>query len=90
MAQRAHHGAESGEEGVLGQLLPRRFGDAEVDHFGHRLAIVQRHQNIGRLDVAVDDAFLMRVLNRLADGDEQLSSAAATTAIGRCSGWATL
>ena len=36
---------------------------------GH--AIVQRHQDVGRLDVAVDDALLVRMLDRVADQDEQ-------------------
>ena len=49
-----------------------RLGDAEVDDLGHRLAVVQRDQDVGRLDVAVDDAFLVGVLHRLADRDEQL------------------
>ena len=41
---------------------------------GH--AVVQRHENIGRLDVAVDDALLMGVLDRVADGDEQFQTLA--------------
>ena len=45
---------------------------AEVDHLGHRLAVVQRHQHVGGLDVAVDDPLLVGVLDRLADRDEQL------------------
>ena len=49
-----------------------RLGHAEVDDLGHRLAVVGRDQHVGRLDVAVDDPLLMRVLDRLADGDEQL------------------
>ena len=48
------------------------LGDAEVDHLGHRLAVVQRDQDVRRLEVAVDDAFLMGVLHGLADVGEQL------------------
>ena len=33
-----------------------------------------RHQNIGRLDVAVDYPLLMRVLDRLADLDKQVET----------------
>jgi hypothetical protein len=33
---------------------------------------VERDQDVRRLDVAVDDPFLMGVLDRVADGDEQL------------------
>ena len=56
---------------LLGQLLPGRLGHAEVDHLRHRLAVVQGDQHVGRLEVAVDDALLMGVLDRLADRDEQ-------------------
>ena len=49
----------------------RGFGDAEVDDLGHRHAVVQGDQDVGGLDVAVDDALLMRVLDGLADLDEQ-------------------
>ena len=50
-----------------------RLGDAEVDHLRHRHAVVQRHKNVRRLDVAVNDALLVRVLNRLAHLDEETS-----------------
>ena len=71
-SQRADHLAEAGEQRLLGQLLADRLGDAEVDDLGHRLAVVQRDQDVGRLEVAVDDPLLVGVLDRLADGDEQL------------------
>jgi hypothetical protein len=52
----------------------RGFGDAEINHLRHRHDHrAHRHQNVRRLDVAMDDALLMRVLNRLADLDEQVS-----------------
>ena len=53
---------------------PSRLGHAEVDHLGHRLAVVQRDQDVGRLDVAMDDAFLMGVLHGLADRNEQFQA----------------
>ena len=65
-------GAELGEQRPLGQPLVDRLGDAEVDHLGHRLAVVERDQHVRRLDVAVDDPLLVGVLDRLADRDEQL------------------
>ena len=34
--QRADHLAELGEQRLLGQLLRRGLGHAEVDHLGHR------------------------------------------------------
>ena len=64
--------AELGEERLLGQPLVDRLGDAEVDHLGDGLAVVERHQDVRGLDVAVDDPLLVRVLDRLADRDEQL------------------
>ena len=39
---------------------------------GTGLSSYMRHQHVGRLDVAVDDAFLMGVLDGLADRHEQL------------------
>ena len=50
----------------------RGFGDAEIDHLRHRHAVVERDQDVGGLDVAMNDALLMRVLNGVADLDEQL------------------
>ena len=72
--QRADHRPVLGEEGPLGELLLGRLGHAEVDHLGDRLAVVQRDHHVRRLDVAVDDPLLMRVLDRLADRDRNSSS----------------
>ena len=54
----------------------RRLGDAEINHLGHRHAVVHRHQDVRRLDVAVNDPFLVRVLDGLANLDEQLQPCA--------------
>ena len=59
-------------DGVVRQSALRRLGDAEVDHLGHRHAVVQRDEDVRRLDVAVDDALLMRVLDGVTDLDEQV------------------
>ena len=61
-----------GEDRLVGQPAFRRLGDAEINHLGHRHAVVQRDQDVRGLDVAVDDALLMRVLDGLADLDEQV------------------
>jgi hypothetical protein len=53
-----------------------RLRDAEVDDLGHRLAIVKRDQHVRGLDVAVQDALLVRVLHGLAHLDEELQSLA--------------
>ena len=61
---------EPREERLIGELLVDRLGDAEVDDLGHRPAIVQRHQHVRRVDVAMDDALLIGVLHGKADLDE--------------------
>ena len=40
------------------------LGEAEVDHL-HRAGL--RHHDVGRLEVAMDDALLVRRLERLGD-----------------------
>ena len=47
------------------------LGDAEVDDLGHGLAVVFPDEDVGRLDVAVDHAFLVGVLDGEADAEEQ-------------------
>ena len=56
----------------LGQLLADGLGHAEVDDLGDRAIVVVGHQDVGGLQVAVDDPLLMGVLDGLANGDEQL------------------
>jgi hypothetical protein len=56
------------------QLPFRGLGDAEINDFGYGHSVVQSHQNVRRLDVAVNDALLMRVLDRLADFDKQIET----------------
>jgi hypothetical protein len=72
-------GADDGAgfgDGLIGQSLLGRLGDAEVDDFRHTPAIDQGHQHVGGLEVAMDDPLLMGVLHRLADSDEQLQPGA--------------
>ena len=79
--RRADHLRELRVDRAVGELLVDRLGDAEVDDLGHRLAVVRRHQHIRRLDVAVDDSLLMRVLDGLTNGDEQVQPLAAAQLI---------
>ena len=44
-----------------------RLGHAEVDDFWDRSVVLDGHQHVGRLDVAVDDALLVGVLDALTD-----------------------
>ena len=55
------------EQRLFGQSLIGRLGDAEVDDLGNGLAVVQRHQHVGRFEIAMNDSLLMRVLHRLAN-----------------------
>jgi hypothetical protein len=70
--RRAHHRPEAGVQRALGQRLSRRLRHAEVDHLGNRLVVIQGHEDVGRLEVAMDDALVMGVRDRLTDWPEQL------------------
>ena len=61
---------QPGENGIGGQLLAQRFGDSEIDDLWRRPAIDFGNQNIGRLQVAVEDGFLVGVLDPFADVHE--------------------
>ena len=47
------------------------LGNSEVDDFRNRFPILLRDQHVGGFEVAVNQAFLVGVLNRLADLAEQ-------------------
>jgi hypothetical protein len=64
--------SNAGEQRLVGEAPLGGLGDAEVDHLGHGHAVVQRDEDVRRLDVAVDDALLVGVLDGVADLDEQL------------------
>ena len=72
--RRADDLLEPGVQGHFGECHARRLRDAEVDHLGHRLVVVQGNQHVRGLDVAVDDAFLMGVLDCVADGHEEFEA----------------
>jgi hypothetical protein len=61
-----------GEQRLVRQPALGGFGDAEINHLRHRHAVVQRDEDVRRLDVAMDDALLVRVLDGVADLDEQI------------------
>jgi hypothetical protein len=70
----ADDGAELGDLGAVGEAQGGAIdgaGDAEVDDLGGGLAVIDGDEDVGGLDVAVDDAALVRVLDGLADGDEE-------------------
>ena len=47
-----------------------RFGNAKVDDLDDRLPVMQRNEDVAGLDIAVDDAFLVCVVDCIADGNE--------------------
>src|SRR5207244_574638 len=64
---------EGGKKGFVGEPLVRGgFGDAKIDDLGHRCAVLFGDENVGRLDVPMDDTLLMGVLNSLTDLDEKV------------------
>ncbi len=71
---RAHHPSHFGEHRDLGKPLPYGLGQPEVDDLGYGLFIHLFDQDIGWLQVAVDDGLLMGVLNPFTDLHEQLQA----------------
>ncbi len=63
---RAEERVKLGEERLVGEPLARGLGNAEVNHLGHGRTVVDRDENVRGLEVAMDDALLVRVLNGLA------------------------
>ena len=67
----AHDRPELRGHRFIGKLPRCGLGHAEVDDLGHSSAVDDRDENIGGLEIAVDDALVMRVLHRLADRYKQ-------------------
>jgi tetratricopeptide (TPR) repeat protein len=70
--RRADHLLELRINRLLDQPSLRRLGHAKVDHLRHRLPVVDRDEDVRRLQIAVDDGFLVRVLHALTDEEEQV------------------
>ena len=70
--RRADELLERREHRLVGEPALRRLRDAEIDHLGHRLAILESNEDVRGLDVTVDDPLLVGVLEGVADRDEQL------------------
>ena len=60
-----HHSSGTRYQRLVFTLLRDGLGDTEVDNARHRLAIDFNNQNVGRLQIAMHDRFLMRMLHRL-------------------------
>src|SRR5204863_6451497 len=62
---------EGGKECLVGQSSLGCFGDAKVNDLGHGHAIVQRDEDIGGFDIAMNNALLMGVLDGMANLNKQ-------------------
>ena len=69
--RRAQQHAVGRVQRALGERLLDRLGQPEVDHFRHRLAVVQADQDVAGLQVSVDHALGVGVLHGLADRHEE-------------------
>ena len=74
--ERAEDDAGVGEEGLAGEIGVEGFGEAEVDDLGDGEAFDGFDEDVGGLDIAVDDALLVGVVDGLADGDEEFDALA--------------
>ncbi len=72
--RRPNHLREVSKERFVRERLCRRLGDAEVDDFRHGTCIVLRDEQIRRLEIAMNDSLLMRMLHRVAHVDKQRES----------------
>ena len=59
---------------VIRERLVHRLGQAEVDHLRDRFTVIKADQNVRRLQIAVDDPLLMRVLHSVADLHEEIET----------------
>ena len=69
--RRAQQHAMGRMQRVFGERLLDRLGQTEVDHFGHRLAILQTDEDVAGLQVSVDHTLGVRVLDSLANRYEE-------------------
>ena len=74
--QSAEDHADGGHHGFAIQFGVERLGETEVDDLGNSLAFDRLDKDVRRLNVAVDDALLVRVVDGLADGNEELDALA--------------
>ena len=64
------------EHRLVGQLhfMLDGLGQAKVDYLGNWLPVIKSHQHIGWFDIAMNDSFLVCMLDRLTDRDKQFES----------------
>src|SRR5262249_43392313 len=62
--------------GEVGEAAFGGFGDAKIDYFRHGHSVMESDQDIGRLDIAMNDAFLVGVLDGLTNLCEKIEALA--------------
>ena len=67
--------AKEGKEGLFGEFDANGFGHSKVDDFGAgRSVVIGVDENIAGFEIPVNNAFLMGVLNSVANLFEELKS----------------
>src|SRR5688572_7848489 len=61
-----------GDSGLIRETLMESLDDPEIDDLGDRDSVLNCHEHVRRFDITVDDAFLMRMLNRSTYLDKHL------------------
>lgn len=72
--QSTDHIAHLSLKGFFGQREPDSLGDTEIDDLDFSLPITFGDEDVGRLDIAMNDALLVGMLDRSADLHEELDS----------------
>ena len=72
--RRPNHSLEARVDRMFGKCLIERLCDTEINHFGNSPPVKLGDQNIAGLNIAMNDTFLMCVLNRLAHLDKQFQT----------------
>jgi hypothetical protein len=69
---RADHLREIREERFIGEPLVGGLRDSEVDDHRPGHTVIESDENVRRLEVAMNDPLLVRVLDRLANQNEKI------------------
>ena len=72
--ERADEAAVRRQQRDIEQSRAERLRDSEVDHRRRGTAVAIAHEDVRRLEIAVQDALLVRGLDRVADGREQIDA----------------
>src|SRR5687767_8226248 len=62
------------KESFFRERLLRSLGNSKINDFDHGVGIMQRDEHVGRLDITMNNPFLMRMLDSVTDAHEELQS----------------